>query len=563
MMSHLWRGLRGVAVLALWLSAVGSEFSRAQPQPQPEDPSPEEQLVIELVNRARHNPPLFDTVFGLGGVLTNPVPVLPQPPLAVNGRLTGSASFHAQEMADLDYFDHQSPDGDWPNDLARQAGYLLPPLFPVGANNIESIAAGTTTPLQTVRLLLIDEGIEPPGHRIHLLGMEAFFAAHDEIGAGRGFDDASTFGTYWAIHTAHDTEVTRKFVTGVVYDDGIVPAVPADHLYTPGEGRAGVLVQALDPVTGTEVARANTMSSGGYSLSVPLGATGSTYDILFSGGSLAAPVIHRSVSVGTLAAPLNAKVDSISRWNQAGGPNPFSWNSTGNWFGGVPNGVGSTAALVSSTAAAVTVQPTGVTIGHLKLQSASGFTVGGASANDLTFDVASGEATISVLGAGQHTVDADVHIRDGLNVSIDPNGSLRFTGGRLTNHGQTLTKLGAGTLHLDNQFTFEPGSRLLALEGTTNINVDSGANPLSLIVDNSNTRVNLNSSQHFDSLMIAQGRVEVSRGGNKVISIGSLTFGDSAMMIVPEPGTIALLGVAVLLVAVIGISRRRSVVRTD
>jgi hypothetical protein len=63
--------------------------------------------------------------------------------------------------------------------------------------------------------------------------------------------------------------------------------------------------------------------------------------------------------------------------------------------------------------------------------------------------------------------------------------------------------------------------------------------------------------------MIAQGRVEVSRGGNKVISIKSLTFGDSAVMVVPEPGTIALLGVAVLLVAVIGISRRRSLVRTD
>ena len=51
----------------------------------------------------------------------------PRPPLAANDQLFDSAGFHAEEMATYDYFGHQSEvTGDWPNQMARDAGYPLP-----------------------------------------------------------------------------------------------------------------------------------------------------------------------------------------------------------------------------------------------------------------------------------------------------------------------------------------------------------------------------------------------------------------------------------------------------
>src|SRR4051794_27124898 len=54
-------------------------------------PSNQEQYMIELLNRARANPPQFAIDFGLSVPLTD---ASPQAPLAVNGYLTDSAGGH-------------------------------------------------------------------------------------------------------------------------------------------------------------------------------------------------------------------------------------------------------------------------------------------------------------------------------------------------------------------------------------------------------------------------------------------------------------------------------------
>ena len=102
--------------------------------------SPEEQHFVYLVNRARHDPVAYQVERSLSIDLSS---VTPRPPLAVSESLFASARFHAGEMATHNYFEHQSPvTGKWPNKLARDFGYPLPPQFLDGVNNIESIAAG-------------------------------------------------------------------------------------------------------------------------------------------------------------------------------------------------------------------------------------------------------------------------------------------------------------------------------------------------------------------------------------------------------------------------------------
>src|SRR5215211_1270241 len=167
-------------------------------------PTTEEQLMIELLNRARSDPRQYAEDFFLSVPLTD---ASPMPPLAVNGFLTASARGHALEMAGNDYFSHTSPlTGKGPNQMARDAGYVLGAQFPttLTANNIESIAAGDgmSGPRPALELLLEDfdpvtqQERNPPGHRQHLLGMLPFFAAHDEIGVGHAYEEDSEYEHY-------------------------------------------------------------------------------------------------------------------------------------------------------------------------------------------------------------------------------------------------------------------------------------------------------------------------------------------------------------------------------
>ena len=98
---------------------------------------------------------------GPGEAGLTPGTVLPTPPVAPNAALASAAGFRAGEMADYDYFAHQSPiTGDWPNRVARDHGYPLPAFWPNEANNIESIQFGNATAGAALWTF-----IDSPGHR--------------------------------------------------------------------------------------------------------------------------------------------------------------------------------------------------------------------------------------------------------------------------------------------------------------------------------------------------------------------------------------------------------------
>ena len=103
------------------------------------------------------------------------------------------------DMAQRGYMSHTNPDGQGPNYLVRQAGYVLPAYYSqaLDANNIESIAAGQATATQTWAAWL-----GSPAHRTHVLGTDPFYAAQVDYGVGYVYKADSPYGHYWVVITA-------------------------------------------------------------------------------------------------------------------------------------------------------------------------------------------------------------------------------------------------------------------------------------------------------------------------------------------------------------------------
>ncbi|MGL4461163.1 MAG: CAP domain-containing protein, partial [Planctomycetia bacterium] len=213
----------------------------------------QEQLFVYLLNRARNNPQAYQREQRLPVSLAG---VARQAPLAVNNQLSNSSKFKTGEMAQFNYFAHTSQaTGEQPNALARRLGYDLPDFYQNDANFIESIGAGPTDARELLNLFIVDEGINPPGHRIHLLALDQFFRDHREIGVGVQTNSSSTFGTYWAVHTAN-VDPSDKFLTGVAFRDR-----NGNSRYDLNEGINGARVKV-----GSRTVRTN--AAGGWSMKV-------------------------------------------------------------------------------------------------------------------------------------------------------------------------------------------------------------------------------------------------------------------------------------------------------
>jgi hypothetical protein len=245
-----------------------------------QQPTEREMAFIYELNRARSDPQRYAQENGLGTLLDN---VNPQPPLALNLNLVQSARFHADEMAANGYFAHQSQvNGEWPNEMVRDAGYPLVSSWPDNANYLESLAVRGTSgssidypPNDALRDLIEDVGHNPPGHRIHLLAMDAHNQSMREVGTGyaegMGWTGGVNTAAYWAIHTGRRNS-DPIWLTGVVYSDANL-----NGRYDEGEGLSGVTVSATNLLTKNTV----TTVGGGWSIDVTAG----TWDLTCSGGS--------------------------------------------------------------------------------------------------------------------------------------------------------------------------------------------------------------------------------------------------------------------------------------
>ena len=289
--------------------------SRAQTQWDAGDPTPGEQYVLEMINRARANPTAEGVRLGINITegLPDPQDVVPKPPLAMNKILLGTARTHIQDMFTNNYFAHNDLSGKSPFDRMTAAGYNW-------TDAGENIATATSeTPAQLEDDLMIDSGIPDRGHRANLLDIHSGGPDFLEIGVGffqGGAPNPSGFGTF--LTQDFGTSTPGPFILGVVYNDA-----NGNGFYDPGEEMAGVNVT---PDNGSYFAVTST--SGGYA--IPTGTSGSV-TLTFSGGALTGPITKTITLAGT-----NIKVDA--RASEATGGGSGGGSGSGSGSGGVTGG---------------------------------------------------------------------------------------------------------------------------------------------------------------------------------------------------------------------------------
>lgn len=230
-------------------------------------PSAEEQLFVELINRARMDP--LAEVDRLDEALAGGIPTTPAQPLAVTRGLGLAAREHSEDMDDRNFFAHTNPSGQSPADRAIEEGH--PSRF-VG-ENIGWIGSTREPSDLQARVASHHEDLwESDGHQRNMMNDD-----WSEIGAGYDYADHNGYSGSTFVTTKFG-DLGKTYLTGVVIDDA-----DGDAFYDLGEGQGGVRVTADD---GTDTFWTETWDSGGYSLALPAG----TYRVSFQGGDLDTPV---------------------------------------------------------------------------------------------------------------------------------------------------------------------------------------------------------------------------------------------------------------------------------
>ena len=249
----------------------------------------QEQLLVELVNRARANPAAEAALFGIdlnAGLPAGTISPTPKQPLAPHQLLINSAGLHSQDMLDRDYFDHNTPEGKNPTNRAAAAGY--------GGSVAENISwGGSTGPIDNNRHVFErhESLFRSSGHRENILNEPI-----RELGVG------VRYGVYTQNNSNFNasmvTEVfgvgSSAYITGVVFDDRVV----ANSFYDIGEGNSEVVITAT--AANGQSSQSMTGLSGGYSLQVAPG----TYNVIFSKNGLTSGA-GRVVTIGNQ----NLKID--------------------------------------------------------------------------------------------------------------------------------------------------------------------------------------------------------------------------------------------------------------
>lgn len=250
----------------------------------------QEQLLVELINRARMDPEAEATRHGIQlneRLEPGTISPLSKQPLAAHQALVDSAGAHSQAMLDENFFSHTNPAGESPTDRAKQAGYE----HCVGENIAWAGSCRVTKPDDHV-YLRHKQLFLSPAHRKNMLTPR-----YREVGTGL------RFGSFTSNDRERDacmvTEVFGSrggdvYITGVVYSDTVV----SDEFYSIGEGVAEVLIEATD--ASGQSFTATTTSAGGYSLQVPSG----TYTVTASGEESSAIVAEQ-----VIVQDINIKLD--------------------------------------------------------------------------------------------------------------------------------------------------------------------------------------------------------------------------------------------------------------
>jgi uncharacterized protein YkwD len=501
--------------LALFAASVAAApwFVRAS------DPTNDEQLMLEMVNRMRWDPAAeLNVLVNLnpGSPATWRTPKSNDPnvasaltffnvdaaalasqwaglaprtaPLAWNSNLNNAAAGHNAAMIAADQQTHQAPGEPTLGTRLTNAGYT----YTAGAENVYAYA---TSIFYGHAGFAIDWGPgpggmqSPPGHRDTMMN-----AGLREVGISITPESNPATGVGPLVITQDfGSRSGSAFFTGVIYND------PGTYFYAPGKGLSGVTVRAFNAGTGTLRAATTTFGSGGYSLQAPAG----TYDLTFSGGALLGRTItYRNVTIGSS----NVKLDSLSSFIAGSGA---SWNDLRNWSAGLPDGPGTTAVLgrtipgQSPGPRTVTVTNP-VTVGQLVLDAANPVNLGG-----------SGTVTFAGGGTTPAGITAKPVLADGHTLSAP----LTFTG--------QVVRDGLGTLTIDGMQQHQAGATLSVRDGATFVRTNAGrpgVRPLAIAADGAGAELYFEASQDLARLDVTGGaRVTLTTGGGKILVADGLS----------------------------------------
>ena len=455
-------------------------------------PTADEMAFIYELNRARQNPPRYAAENALGTLLDL---VTPRPPLALNENLVQSARFHTDEMSSIPYyFGHQSQvTGDWPNKMARDAGYPLNSTLPNNTNNIESLAAGLSTPAATLRLLIEDLNQTPPGHRYHLLATgpnASFYAQFREVGVGHSFNASAPYQHYYAIHTGYrNTDPVRMF--GVVYDDA-----NSNGRYDSGEGLSGVTVDATGPST----LQTTTNAQGAYVFDVTAG----SWAVTCSGGAFSG-TSNASVTVGTD----NVEVDFAS--GRTAGERDFEFQSVG---GGPVLTVTGSLTVFSSPSAGTPTAEQSYSISGVRLTGNVTIT----APAEFEFSTTSGSGYVSTL---QLTPSNGTLAATPIYVRFAPPGSSTGASGNMTHES-------GGAL-----------DALIYVAGTVSTNPAVFASPGTLNLVANRIGVTSPEQMYTVSGYNLSGNLVVGSSGDFEVSLSSGSGFGTGFSIAPSSGTVS------------------------
>ena len=257
--------------------------------------SAREQLMLEMVNRARLDPAAEAARLHIGlnsGLAAGQITGAAKQPLAPNELLKDSALAHSAWMIANDVFSHTGVGGSVPGDRMAAAGYVFSGSWSWGENIAWSGTTGTPDG-DAYAAQLADNLFLSPHHRTNILN--GYFR---ELGTGidtGAFQSGTT--TYNAVMATQNfaTSGASFFVTGVSILDA-----DHDNFYDIGEARAAIGVDVV--IGGVSAGSDLTAGSGGYAVAVG----GGTADVTFSGGTLLSDVTV-TVTMGSA----NAKIDLI------------------------------------------------------------------------------------------------------------------------------------------------------------------------------------------------------------------------------------------------------------
>lgn len=276
------------AICALVVGSVhGAEMRPAS------GPTPGEQYLLCLVNRARANPSAEAQRIGVElneGLPRGTISNSPRQPLAINIKLLAAARAHNQWMVRQGTISHQGEDGSEAMDRVEKAGYKLTP--PAGVAENLGMVGQTLSPIEQKQAvekihegLYVDEGVAGRGHRVNI-----FRADMRESGLALGSAEVRQGGEIfhmWFMTQEFAFAKGDAFITGVVFADRI----ERDRFYTPGEGIQDVTITATR--SDSRQFTAKTWTAGGYTLQVPPG----TYRVSATGPGLPTPLDGGTVTV--------------------------------------------------------------------------------------------------------------------------------------------------------------------------------------------------------------------------------------------------------------------------